>query len=79
MALEALLETTSDKAQGCNKVRSCDDIRSDDDARSRDLYARKIAQYDYVNTDGNPAELLTGTKGLPRGKHERFTRAKGIW
>ena len=43
---------------------------------SRDLHARRIVQYGYVNTDDNPADLLT--KGLPRGKHERFTRAMGI-
>ena len=44
---------------------------------SRDLHARGIVQYGYVNTDDNPADLLT--KGLVRGKHERFTRAMGIW
>ena len=44
---------------------------------SRDLHARRVVQYDYVNMDDNPADLLT--KGLPRGKHERFTRAMGIW
>ena len=44
---------------------------------SRDLHARRIVQYGYVNTDGKPADLLT--KGLPRGEHERFTRSMGIW
>ena len=44
---------------------------------SRDLHACGIVQYGYVNTDDNPADLLT--KGLARGKHERFTRAMGIW
>ena len=44
---------------------------------TRGLHARRIAQYGYVNTDDNPADLLT--KGLPIGKHERFTRAMGIW
>ena len=44
---------------------------------SRNLHARRIVKYGYANTDDNPADLLT--KGLPRGKHEKFTRAMGIW
>ena len=44
---------------------------------SRDLHVRRIVQYGYVNTDNNPADLLT--KGLLRGKHEKFTRTMGIW
>jgi hypothetical protein len=44
---------------------------------SRDLHARGIVLYDYVNTDDNPADILT--KALARGKHEKFTRAMGIW
>ena len=44
---------------------------------SRDLHSRRIVQYGNVNTDDNPTDLLT--KSLPRGKHERFTRAMDIW
>jgi hypothetical protein len=44
---------------------------------SRDLHARGIVLYDYVMTDDNPADLLT--KALARGKHEKFTKAMGIW
>jgi hypothetical protein len=44
---------------------------------SRDLHAREIVKYDYVNTNDNPADLLT--KALPREKHEKFTRAMGIY
>ena len=44
---------------------------------SRNLHERGIVQYDYVNTDDNPADLLT--KALAREKHEKFTKAMGVW
>ena len=44
---------------------------------SRDLHQRKVAKYDYVNTNDNPADILT--KALPREKHEKFARAMGVW
>ena len=43
---------------------------------SRDLHARAIVRYDYINTNDNPADILT--KALPREKHEKFTRAMGV-
>ena len=43
---------------------------------SRDLHARGIIKYDYVNTNDNPADILT--KALPREKHEKFARAMGV-
>ena len=43
---------------------------------SRDLHARPIVRYDYINTNNNPADILT--KALPREKHEKFTRAMGV-
>ena len=45
--------------------------------RSRDLHARGVVHCDYVNTNENPADLLT--KALLREKQEKFTRAKGVW
>ena len=44
---------------------------------SRDLQARCVVHYDYVNTSENPADRLT--KALARDKHEKFTRAMGVW
>ena len=44
---------------------------------SRDLHARGVVHYDYVNTSENPADRLT--KALARDKHEKFTRAMGVW
>ena len=44
---------------------------------SRDLQARGVVHYDYVKTSENPADLLT--KALARDKHEKFTRAMGVW
>ena len=44
---------------------------------SRDLHARAIVRYDYINTNDNPADILT--KALPREKHEKFARAMGVW
>ena len=43
---------------------------------SRDLHAQRIIEYDYINTNDNPADILT--KALPREKHEKFTRAMGV-
>ena len=43
---------------------------------SRDLHARGVVHYDYVNTSENPADLLT--KAVARDKHEKFTRAMGV-
>ena len=40
---------------------------------SRDLHARGIAEYDYVKTDENVADLFT--KPLAIQKHQRFTAA----
>ena len=40
------------------------------------LHAWVIIKYDYVNTNDNPADILT--KALPREKHEKFTRAMGV-
>ena len=40
---------------------------------SRELHQRKVVKYDYVNTNDNPADILT--KALPREKHEKFARA----
>ena len=39
------------------------------------LHAWVIIKYDYVNTNDNPADILT--KALPHEKHEKFTRAMG--
>ena len=44
---------------------------------SRDLHERGVVEYDYVNTNDNPADILT--KALPREKHEKFARAMGVW
>ena len=44
---------------------------------SRDLHARGVVHYDYVNTSENPDDLLTKT--LAREKREKFTRAMGVW
>ena len=43
---------------------------------SRDLHARGMVHYDYVNTSENPTDLLT--KALARDEHEKFTRAMGV-
>ena len=40
------------------------------------LHARAIVRYDYINTNDNPADILT--KALPREKHEKFTRAMRV-
>ena len=42
----------------------------------RDLHAREIIRYDYINTNDNPTDNLT--KVLPRKEHEKFTRAIGV-
>ena len=43
---------------------------------SRDLHERGVVKYDYVNTNNDPADILT--KSLPREKHEKFARAMGV-
>jgi hypothetical protein len=44
---------------------------------SRDLHARKIVDYFYVHTNKNVADILT--KALTKDKHEKFTKALGLW
>ena len=44
---------------------------------TRDLHERGVVKYDYVNTNNDPADILT--KSLPREKHEKFARAMGVW
>ena len=44
---------------------------------NRDLHARVIVRYDYINTNDNPADTLT--KALAKDKHEKFSRAIGVW
>jgi len=44
---------------------------------SRDLHARKIVDYSYVHTNENVADILT--KALMKDKHEKFTKAMGLW
>jgi len=44
---------------------------------SRDLYARKIVDYSHRHTNQNVADILT--KALARDKHEKFTKAIGLW
>ena len=44
---------------------------------SRNLHQRRVVKYDYVNTNDNPADILT--EALPREKHEKFARAMGVW
>ena len=43
---------------------------------SRNLHERGIGNT-IMQTNDNPAELLT--KALAREKHEKFTRAMGVW
>ena len=44
---------------------------------SRNLHEQGIVKYDYINTNDNPADILT--KALARDKHEKFARAMGVW
>jgi len=44
---------------------------------SRDLDDRKMVDYSYVHTNENVADILT--KALTRDKHEKFTKAMGLW
>jgi len=44
---------------------------------SRDLHAHRIVEYSYVHTNENVADVLT--KALTKNKHEKFTKAKGLW
>jgi hypothetical protein len=44
---------------------------------SRDLHARKIVDYSSVHTNENVADIVT--KALTKDKHEKFTKAMGIW
>jgi hypothetical protein len=43
---------------------------------SRDLHARKIVDYSYINTDENTADIFT--KALAKDKHSKFTKAMGL-
>jgi len=44
---------------------------------SRDLHAREIVDYFYVHANDNMADILT--KASTKNKHEKFTKAMGIW
>jgi len=44
---------------------------------SRDLDDCKIVDYSYVHTNENVAAILT--KALLKNKHEKFTKAMGLW
>jgi len=44
---------------------------------SRDLHRRRIVNYSYVHTNENVADILT--KALAKDKHEKFTKAMGLW
>jgi len=44
---------------------------------SRDLHRRRIVNYSYVHTNENVADILT--KALTKDKHEKFTKAMGLW
>jgi len=44
---------------------------------SRDLHKRRIVKYSYVHTNENVADILT--KALTKDKHEKFTKAMGLW
>jgi len=44
---------------------------------SRDLHARKIVDYSYGHTNENVADILM--KALTKIKHEKFTKAMGLW
>ena len=44
---------------------------------SRDLNERGVVKYDYVNTNDNPADILT--RALARDKHGKFARIMGVW
>ena len=43
---------------------------------NRDLHARAIVRYDYINANDNSADILT--KALPHEKHKNSTRAMGV-
>jgi len=43
----------------------------------RDLHASKIVDYSYMHTNKNVADILT--KALTKDKHEKFTKAMGLW
>jgi hypothetical protein len=43
----------------------------------RDLHARKIVDNSYVHTNENLGDILT--KALTKDKHEKFTKAIGLW
>jgi hypothetical protein len=47
------------------------------DHNSRDFHARKIVDYFYMHTNENVADILT--KALTTDKHEKFTKAMGLW
>jgi len=44
---------------------------------SQDLHAHKIVDYSYVHMNKNVADILT--KALTKDKHEKFTKAMGLW
>jgi hypothetical protein len=44
---------------------------------SLDLHARKIVDYSYMHTNENVADIVT--KALRQDKHEKFTKAMGLW
>jgi len=44
---------------------------------SRDLHRRRIVNYSYVHTNENVPDILT--KALTKDKHEKFTKAMGLW
>jgi len=44
---------------------------------SRDLHRRQIVNYSSVHTNENVADILT--KALTKDKHEKFTKAMGLW
>jgi hypothetical protein len=44
---------------------------------SRDLHERGIVNYSWVSIQENVADIIT--KVLGRQKHEKFTKAMGLW
>jgi hypothetical protein len=44
---------------------------------SRDLHERGIVNYSWISTHENVADIFT--KALGRQKHEKFTKAMGLW
>jgi hypothetical protein len=44
---------------------------------SQDFHALKIVDYSYVHTNENVADILTMV--LSKDKHEKFTKAMGLW